>query len=473
MIKFGTGGWRAIIADGFTKQNLVTVCSALAEMMVAQNKDKKPVVIGYDRRFLSKEAAMWSCEVLAGYGIQCMLINRAAPTPLVMFSVKSMGLFYGMAITASHNPAIYNGTKIFTEGGRDADQQTTDELEEFIVSVLSNGAKHEPISYKEGLAQRLITEFNPHNEYIDSILALIDTKAIKNAQLKIALDPMFGVSQTSLRTILYETRSDLLVINDRHDTLFGGRLPAPNKKTLGFLSDFVPENGCDLGVATDGDADRIGVIDENGEFVDPNKLLAILYYYLLKVKGWRGPCVRNNSTTNLLDKIAEGFGEICYEVPVGFKHISSKLEEKDAIIGGESSGGLTVRGHILGKDGIYAAALLAELIAVTGKKLSEFYKEITDNYGELFICDADFKLEDDTAKQKLREKIYTEKLMPTFPQEVREVSYLDGCKVYFKDGGWIIARFSGTEPLLRISCEMDSKEKADKNVELFKTVLAI
>ncbi len=473
MIKFGTGGWRAIIADGFTKQNLTTVCSALAELIISQRRQNKVVVIGFDRRFLSKEAAGWAAEVLTGYGIKCRIINRAAPTPLVMFSVKSEKLYYGMAITASHNPAIYNGIKIFTEGGRDADQNTTDELERYIAKMEKSGAEHEPVPYQKAMQQGLIEEFNPHNEYIDSILALIDTKAIKKAQLKIALDPMFGVSQTSLKTILYATRSDLLVINDRHDTLFGGRLPAPNAKTLGFLSDYVPENECDLGVATDGDADRIGVIDEKGEFVDPNKLLAILYYYLLKVKGWRGSVVRNNSTTKLLDKIAEDFGEVCYEVPVGFKHVSSKLEESGAIIGGESSGGLTVRGHILGKDGIYAAALLVELIAVTGKKLSDFYSEITERYGEFYTCDGDYHLSDNDEKTRLREIIYTEKSIPNFPYEIDNVSYLDGCKVNFVNGGWIIARFSGTEPLLRISCEMNSREKAGECVKLFSEMLKL
>ncbi len=473
MIKFGTGGWRAIIADGFTKQNLTTVCSALAEMVISQKKHEKIIVIGYDRRFLSEEAARWATEVLTGYGIRCKLINRAAPTPLVMFSVKNEDLYYGIAITASHNPAIYNGIKVFTEGGRDADQSTTDELERFIAAVEMHGAKQSPIPYQTALKQGLVMEFNPHNEYIDSILALIDCRSIKKAQLKIALDPMFGVSQTSLKTILYATRSDLLVINDRHDTLFGGRLPAPNAKTLGFLSDYVPENSCDLGVATDGDADRIGVIDEKGEFVDPNKLLAILYYYLLNVKGWRGPVVRNNSTTKLLDKIAEDFGEVCYEVPVGFKHVSSKIEESGAIIGGESSGGLTVKGHILGKDGIYAAALLVELIAVTGKKLSDFYAEITERYGEFYCFDSDYHLTDEAEKQRLREKIYNEKVVPKFPHEIENISYLDGCKVNFVNGGWIIARFSGTEPLLRISCEMNNIDSAAECVKLFGELLGL
>lgn len=471
MIKFGTGGWRAIIGDEYTKENLCILCTAVANMMQDENKADKFMVIGYDRRFLSKESAEWAAEVFAGNGIAVKVIDREAPTPLIMYAVKELGLHYGMAITASHNPALYNGVKLFTEGGRDANEIVTANLEKYIAQVTAADIKR--FAYVKGLASGIIEEFNPQNEYIDSILSLVDTKKIKDARLKIALDPMFGVSQTSVRTILAETRSELFVIHDRHDTLFGGRLPAPNESTLGALSRYVIENKCDMGVATDGDADRIGVIDEHGGFIDPNQLLVLLYYYLLKYRGWKGPVVRNNSTTHLLDRVAESFGETCYEVPVGFKHISSKLEETGAIIGGESSGGLTVKGHILGKDGIYAVALLAEIIAITGMKLSELYKEITDIYGDCYLGDASFHLADNEEKALLMDKIYKDKVVPEFPYEVEKISYLDGCKVYFKNGGWIIARFSGTEPLLRIASEMATLEDAKKTVELFQEALGL
>ncbi len=424
MIKFGTGGWRAIIGDEFTKENLSILCTAICKMMIDENKTDKLVVIGYDRRFLSKESALWAAEVFAGHDIKTKIIDREAPTPLIMFAVKTMELDYGLAITASHNPALYNGVKLFTYGGRDADEIVTAKLEKYIAKTDAKDIK--TLAYSQAKKVDLIEKFNPQNEYIDSILALVDTKKIKDARLCIALDPMFGVSQTSLRTILAETRSELFVINERHDTLFGGRLPAPNEDTLASLSQFVVEHNCHMGVATDGDADRIGVIDENGKFIDPNQLLVLLYYYLLKYRKWKGPVVRNNSTTHLLDKLAKSFGENCYEVPVGFKHISSKLEETGAIIGGESSGGLTVKGHILGKDGIYAVALLAEIIAVTGLKLSELYKEITDIYGNCYLNSADFHLENLDEKQKLMDKIYKDKVLPNFPHEIEKNSYLYG-----------------------------------------------
>ncbi len=469
MIKFGTGGWRAIIADGFTKANLQILCTAICDMMKAEGKTEKGVVIGYDRRFLSREAAEWAAEVFAGNDIFARLIDREAPTPLVMYAVKEMELDYGLAITASHNPATYNGLKLFTKGGRDANEVVTAKLEEHIAKA----GEILTLSYEKGLKSGKIQEFNPQNEYIDNIIDNIDVEVIKAARLKIALDPMYGVSQTSLRTILSTTRSEIEVIHERHDTLFGGKLPAPNEDTLGTLSNFVVDHKCDIGIATDGDADRIGVINEKGKFVDPNQLLVLLYYYLLKYRGWTGDVVRNNSTTHLLDRVATAFGQTCHEVPVGFKHISSKMEETGAIIGGESSGGLTVKGHILGKDGIYAAALLVEIIAKSKKHLSQLYEEVTEQFGDVFIYNAELLLRDFEEKEALRVKIFEEKVLPNFPDEVDHISYQDGCKVYFKHGGWVIARFSGTEPLLRVTAEMKSTEEAKAVVELFQTALGI
>lgn len=466
MIKFGTGGWRAIIADEFTKANLQLLVSGLCNMMQDEGKVEKGVCIGYDRRFLSKEAAMWAAEVFAGNGILCRILDREAPTPLIMYTVKLYGLEYGLAITASHNPAIYNGVKLFTAGGRDAEEAVTRKLESYIEQV--NAVKTLP--YPQGRSAGLIEEINPQNAYIDSILSLVDVEAIKSARLKIAFDPMFGVSQTSLRTILLTARCEVYAIHERHDTLFGGRLPAPNVDTLNSLSNFVTENNCDIGIATDGDADRIGVIDDKGVFLHPNRLLVLLYYYLMQYRGWRGPVVRNNSTTHLLDRVAQGYGEVCYEVPVGFKHISSKMEEVGAIIGGESSGGLTVKGHIRGKDGIYAAALLAEMMAKTGKRLSELYREITDRFGCVYTAEAELMLTPNL-KEKLSFRLLEEKELPRFPFEIQKVSYLDGCKVYFANGGWVVARFSGTEPLLRLCSEMPNEQDALTCIRLFQSIL--
>lgn len=470
MIKFGTGGWRAVIGDEFTKENIQILARALADKMRVEGVADKGIVLGYDRRFLSKEAMQWAGQVFAKEGITAYLINKSAPTPLVMFYVMKHEFPYGMMITASHNPAIYNGIKVFTAGGRDADETQTAEIESYIRDVTD--IPPEEMEYEEALGQGLIREIYPLNEYLDNIIAAVDMDKIREAGLKVALDPMYGVSETSLKTILLTARCDVETIHERHDTLFGGKLPAPTATTLRALQNYVIDKKCDIGIATDGDADRIGVIDDTGRFLHPNDILVLLYYYLVKYKGWKGPVVRNICTTHMLDRVAEKFGEKCYEVPVGFKHISAKMYAVNAVIGGESSGGLTVRGHIRGKDGIYAAALLVEMIAVTGKKLSEIYNDIEAECGTISMEERDYKFNQEK-KERIKKVLLEDKKLPELPFEIDKLSYLDGSKVYFKNGGWVTARFSGTEPLLRIFCEMPAAEDAAKVCEIYEAFLKL
>ena len=470
MIKFGTGGWRAIIGDEFIKSNIQKLSKGLAMKMKDEGVADKGIILGYDRRFLSKEAMQWAAEVFAEEGIKAFLINRSSPTPLIMFYVMKYDFPYGMMITASHNPAIYNGIKIFTSGGRDADEFQTQEIENYIAHV--EEASLYSMEYEKALGCEMISEINPMNEYIDNIINAVDMQVIRESGLRIALDPMYGVSETALRTILLTARCEVAIIHDRHDTLFGGRLPSPSAHTLRSLQNYVIDRHYDLGIATDGDADRIGVIDDKGNFLHPNDILVLLYYYLVKYKGWRGAAVRNIATTHLLDKVAESFGEKCYEVPVGFKYISSKMNETNAVIGGESSGGLTVRGHIKGKDGVYAAALLVEMIAVVGKKLSKIVADIKREYGCYYLEEKDYRF-DMEKKQEIYQTLLIDKLLPELPYEINKISYLDGCKVYFENGGWIAIRFSGTEPLLRIFCEMPEEAAARETCKLFEYFFGI
>lgn len=458
MIKFGTGGWRAIIGDDFTRENICLMAKAMADKMKMEGVAEKGIVIGYDRRFLSKETVMWICEVLAAEGIPCHFVNRSVPTPLIMYYVMKHGYSYGFMVTASHNPSLYNGIKVFTAGGRDADEIQTADIERYIAQV--DGSAIKRVEYTEAVKQGIVREFYPMNEYIDDIMEKIDMDAIKEAGLRIALDPMYGVSEKALSTILISGRCDLTVIHQEHDTLFGGRMPAPAKDTLGLLQNSVMDNHYDLGIATDGDADRLGVIDDNGFYLHPNDILVLLYYYLKEYKKWNGPVVRNLSTTHRLDALARRYGEICYEVPVGFKYISAKMTETGAILGGESSGGLTVTGHINGKDGVYAASLLIEMVAVTGKRLSELMKMVNDICGHCYMEERAYRFTEEE-NGRLKKLLFEEKGLPDMGgSQVDRVSYMDGCKVYFKDGGWVSARFSGTEPLLRIFCEMRTQEEA-------------
>ena len=470
MIRFGTGGWRAIIADEFTKENIRLVAAGLCRLMELEGLQGKEVCVGYDRRFLSKESAHWAAEVLAGNGFPVYMVARSSPTPLIMYTVKNRGTYYGMAITASHNPAIYNGIKVFTEGGRDAEASVTKKIEEQIQEITSVDVKS--VDYDQAVALGIIRENYPFNDYIDSILKIIDVEKIKKTSLRVAIDPMYGVSQSSLRTILLTCRCDVDVIHEQHDTLFGGRMPAPSADALRLLSNYVVENRCDLGIATDGDADRLGVIDEFGNYLHANTILVLLYYYFLKYRGWIGPCVRNNSTTHLLDRVAMDFDQECYEVPVGFKYVSAKMAETGAIIGGESSGGLAVQGHIQGKDGIYAAALLVEMRAVTGKTISRLYQEIVDCYGQLHYEETAVSMKD-SKKAALQERIFVQQRLPDFREPVEKVDRTDGCKVYFADGSWVICRFSGTEPVLRMAAEGNTVAQARKYIQIWQDELGL
>ena len=455
MIQFGTGGWRAVIGDGFTKVNIQRVAAALGRRM--RRESARELCIGYDRRFLSREAAIWFSEAVAAEGVKVDFVNLSAPTPQIMYTVKSWNLPYGAAITASHNPAVYNGIKLFTRGGRDAAQAVTDAIQ-----AEANALSEEEIRtipFEQGLSEGRIVYVDPRDAYLDSIMEKIDTQAIRRRRPRVVLDPMYGVSLTGLLTILYSSRCDVDVINDRHDAFFGRHLPAPNPETLADLQKAVLEHNADIGIATDGDADRLGVIDERGRYVSANEILVLLYYYLLKYKGWRGAAVRNVATTHLLDRVAARFGEKCVEVPVGFKHISAGMQACDALIGGESSGGLTVRGHIFGKDGLYAASLLVEMLCVTGEPLSRLIQDIFDTFGELHVAERDWPLTPER-RDEIHRRVFENRALPAFDLPIQRVSYADGCKVYF-DGAWIIVRFSGTEPRVRIFAEHDTPERAE------------
>lgn len=480
MLQFGTGGWRAIIGEEFTKENIQKMALALSLKMKAEGVADQGIAAGYDRRFLSKEAVIWACEVFAAQGIRVWFVNRSSPTPLIMFYVMKHQMNYGFMVTASHNPAIYNGIKVFTYGGRDADEKQTQDIEKYLRIAEEQYVENEaekgqmpPPSYLDLVKKGMVQEIHPLNEYLDNIINVIDMDAIRARDLRVAIDPMYGVSLTALNTILSVARCSIETINAQHDTLFGGKMPAPTEHTLRNLQNYVLDRYCDIGIATDGDADRLGVIDDLGHFLHPNEILVILYYYLLKYKGWRGPAVRNISTTHVLDKVAESFGQVCYEVPVGFKHISAKMQEADAIIGGESSGGLTVKGHIHGKDGIYAAALLVEMIAVSGKKLSEISADIKREYGAINMAERAYRFTPEE-KERIYSVLMLEQALPEMPdQEIEKVSYEDGCKVFLKNGGWISARFSGTEPLLRIFCEMSREEDAVRLCRIWEEFLGL
>lgn len=469
MIQFGTGGWRAKIGEDFTCDNVRRVGGAVCAWLKENGKTDRPVIIGYDRRFLSCEAAKWLAEVFCAQGFEVLFLHRSAPTPLLMHTALKQGLHCALQVTASHNPAIYNGIKLIVEEGRDAPVETTQRIE-----ALANAApdtRYLPFAACEE-SGRLHYIKNPFNDFLDDILSRINGQAIRERGLRILFDSMHGSGTYALMVILHTVRCTVDVIHTEKDAYFGGIAPAPGEHSLSELSEKVVSGGYDLGIALDGDGDRLGIIDSSGRYITANEILVMLYYYLHEYKGWKGPVVRNMSTTHMLDAIANSLGETCYEVPVGFKWIAAKIDEVDAVLGGESSGGLTVRGHIHGKDSAYAAALFVEMISVMNAAPSQIMDALNARYGTFVTADCDFAY---PAEQKayLQHLFFEEKALPVFDRPVQKVSYEDGCKVYFEDGSFVVCRFSGTEPLLRMCAEAQTLQKAQASIQAFKDMLKL
>ncbi|HTS25420.1 MAG TPA: hypothetical protein VMH81_06080, partial [Bryobacteraceae bacterium] len=469
LVTFGTGGWRAIIGEGFTMHNVRRLSQALANEITRQGTEKRGVIIGYDRRFLSRQAAEASAEVFAGNDVFAVLLNEDAPTPLITYATAVRGSAYGLAFTASHNPPEWNGLKVFRGDGSLLLDHETRQIEAETNSLSPQDViKLElDIAMEAGIVER--GDFT--NDYVDAVEKLIDLQAIRNAALKVIVDPMYGVGQLTLGTVLTEARCRVTFIHERHNPLFGGRSPAPNPEALRLLTSSMREGGYDLGLAMDGDADRVAIVDELGEYISINDVLLLLYWYMHEVRGERGGVVRNLATTHLLDRLAHRLGEECYEVPVGFKHIVSTMVEHQAVLGGESSGGLTIRGHILGKDGIFACALFVEMLARTGRKISQLRSEVYDLTGRLYDVEEVFP-----ATPEMR--IAVPKSLREAPcghiggYKVVKVSHMDGIKLYLENDNWALLRFSGTEPVLRLVVEADTPQKAGEMMAWLKQFVA-
>ena len=457
LIRFGTGGWRAVISEGFTMHNVCRLSQALANKIIREDQERRGVLIGYDRRFLSDRAAEVSAEVFAGNNIHVTLVAEDAPTPLINFATCLKEAAFGLAYTASHNPPEYNGLKVFHTDGSLLLTEETEEIEqEANALTLNDIVKLDlDLAIEAGIVQR--EDFT--QRYVDSVEAQVDMDAIRAAGLRVIFDPMYGVGEVAINMVLTEARCRVRIIHERHDPLFGGRSPAPTVDALRLLSTYVKDEGYDLGLATDGDADRVAVIDERGEWVSVNDLLLLIYHYLHEVRGQKGGVVRNLATTHLLDRLAARFEEPSIEVPVGFKYVTQAMIEHNALLGGESSGGITIRGHILGKDGVLASALIIEMMARTGKQISQLLQEVYDLTGRLYAIEENIPATPEmriVVPNRLRE-MQVDRILGC---PVLRTSHMDGFKFYLENDNWVMLRFSGTEALLRIFSEADTPEKA-------------
>lgn len=468
-ISFGTDGWRGIIADDFTFDNVRLVTRAVAAYINGQGLAERGLVVGHDNRFLAEEFTAAVAEELNSQGIPVFLCRGATPTPVTAYAIKLTNAAGAVMLTASHNPPVYNGFKFIPEYAGPALPHITKQIEENIARLQAGepcdvyglepaqgryGRLPQP-ELKEGAR---CTGYSPFDGYVRHISGIVDLAAIKRAGLRVVIDPMYGAGIGYLEHILGNAGVQVEVFHNYRDPFFGGSLPEPTGKSLEELKGRVKAGGANLGLALDGDADRFGIIDANGEYITPNQFLPLLYYHLLTARGWRGPVARTVATTHLLDRMAAKYGQPVYETPVGFKYIGQNLLEKGCILGGEESGGLSVKGHIPEKDGILAGLLAAEMVAHHGKSLTEILEQIYREFGRLFSERLDLHT---TPEQKAQ---ILEQLKGWAPpelagQQVTGKITLDGTKLVLADGAWILIRPSGTEPLFRVYVEANSLEQ--------------
>jgi len=469
MVKFGTGGFRAVIGEDFTKENVQATCQAVANIINNQNK-KKEVCIGYDNRFMSETFAEWCAEVFAGNGIKVELFDRAISSPNVMYATKITGNDFGVMITASHNPYDYNGVKLFITEGRDAGVEQTLEIETEMRGL--TGVKTKPLA--EAVKDGSVVYVNYMEEYVDNIIKLLELDKYEN-NLKIVYDAKYGSTVEEIEMFNRKAGlKDSLIINNYRDAFFGFKQPAPTIDNVDELVNAVKENNADIGFSLDADGDRLAVIDENGKYIDNNYILAILYYFLVKFCNKKGGSVKNVATANMLDRVSEKLGYKCHEVPVGFKYVSAAIIEDNAVVGGESSGGLAVHGHIWGKDSLLAIALCIKAMLVMKKSFSEIFEEVKQFIGgyDRVILDKQY-IYTPEKKQYIDKVLFENHQTPEHRYDVKDIVFTDYIKVYYRNDNWSLIRFSGTEPLLRVFAEAETKEATERLIEDWETLLDI
>jgi phosphomannomutase len=459
IIKFGTDGWRARIAEDFTFANVEIVTQALVDYLRTQKPSGKlAMVVGYDRRFASEYFAERVTEVLAGNGVETDLYAHDVPTPQVSFEVKRRGLDGGVLITASHNPPIFNGFKFKAPFGGSALPAVTNEIEKLVGKTAPKRISLEQASH-DGIARVV----EPPDDYRRHIENFVDIKALQKTDALVIADPMHGTGGRWVETLLGGGKLRVETIRADRDPLFGNVLPEPMPWNLELTSRVIRERGALMAVVTDGDADRVGAMDERGEYINTHQILMILLLHLVRNKGMKGSVVRTFSQSVIVRRIAESFGFRLFETPIGFKHIGEIMLDpaNDFLTGGEESGGIGIRGHIPERDGIFNSLVLLEAVLQMGKKPSEIIRDIWKEFGEFHFERRDLHVPIEAGQQLVRRM--REETPDTFAGEtVEKIATLDGTKLIFGDESWILFRQSGTEPVLRIYCEATSIEKMAK-----------
>jgi len=478
-IKFGTSGWREIIAEKFTYDNLSLVLEAIVDYLKSSGLGEKGIVIGRDTRFLGEEFSKLAASVLGSHGIKAFLCDRDVPTPVIAYEITRRGAGGGLNFTASHNPPDYQGVKFSTADGAPALPEITkifeEKFEELYKAQQTNPKEYKYEEFDTLLENGMIEMINPQPTYLKRLAELVDTDVIAGSGIKVVYDAMYGTAREYTDKFLKDLGCEVEVMNDHRDVYFGGRPPEPSEKNIPELIARVKARGeageFVIGIANDGDADRYAAIDSTGTYLQANQLLAILFHYALKHKPqWKGCVVRTLATTHLIDAIAKKEGIECRDVPVGFKYIGEVMMKEDMIIGGEESNGLSVYKHIPEKDGVLACLLFVEVTARMKKPLSEYLQELYKEYGHFYTERQNYRLSEEK-KNALLESLQNDTPTMISGVKVATTDKRDGVKMICEDDSWFLVRFSGTEPVVRFYAEAGSQERLNAILEFAKSLL--
>jgi len=456
-IRFGTSGWRAVMAEEFTFANVRRAVGGIARYVAGQKPQGARVIVGRDPRFLGETFCAMAAEILEGHGIRPVVVAEAAPTPAFAYAVAQTKADGVINFTASHNPPQYNGIKFSTPDGCPALPEVTTKIETEIEAEDNAGATSASMSTGNGSARESL---DVKQGYLKRLGEIVDLEVIRKANLRVCFDPMWGAARGYSDELLRGAGVKVATVHDYRDVLFGGHAPEPDDHLLEELREKMRATGAQIGIATDGDADRFGIVDEDGTFLQPNYVIALLFDYLVESRGWKNGVAKSVATTNLINAIAKARGVELYETPVGFKYIGELIMQDKIAIGGEESAGLSIRHHVPEKDGLLAGLMCCEMVAKRGKSLGEQLKALCNQVGSYHPQRENFRLTPEV-KSKFTEKLRSD------PHEfcgrkVSEVVRTDGLKLVFEDGSWVCYRLSGTEPVVRVYSEARSERGLEK-----------
>jgi phosphoglucomutase len=453
-IKFGTSGWRAVIAEEFTLANVRRAVNGIARYVRSQRSSGARVIVGRDPRFLGETFCSMASEILREYGITPLMIAEPAPTPAIAYAVIRERTDGAINFTASHNPSEYNGIKFSTPDGAPALPEATSKIEAEIGAFDSGG---EMPKVQSGATAKAL---DPKPDYLARLKEVVDVKVIKKAGLRVVFDPLWGAARGYSDSVLRDAAVEAATVHDYRDVLFGGHAPEPDDHLLNDLREKMRETNAGIGIATDGDADRFGIVDRDGTFFQPNYIIALLFDYLVESRGWKNGVGKSVATTNLINALAQHHKVELHETPVGFKYVGELIKQDKIAIGGEESAGLSIRYHVPEKDGVLAGLLCAEMVARRGKSLAEQLRELFAKVGSFYPRRENFRLTPDI-KAKFTEKLQSDP-RDFSGRKVSEVVRKDGLKLVFDDGSWICYRLSGTEPVVRVYAEARTEEGLEK-----------